>query len=45
MAEPYQGFRTVSPHLTIEGASDAIKFYKKAFGAKIGKMGPRTASV
>ena len=27
-------FHTVTPHLTIEGASDAIKFYKKAFGAK-----------
>ena len=27
-------FRTVTPHLTIEGASNAIKFYKKAFGAK-----------
>jgi uncharacterized glyoxalase superfamily protein PhnB len=27
-------FRTVTPHLTIEGASDAIKFYKKAYGAK-----------
>ncbi len=27
-------FRTVTPHLTIEGAADAIKFYKKAFGAK-----------
>ena len=33
------GFRTVSPHLTIEGATDAIAFYKKAFGAKLlGKM-------
>ena len=32
-------FRTVTPHLTIEGASDAIKFYKKAFGAKeLGRM-------
>jgi PhnB protein len=27
-------FRTVTPHLTIEGAAEAIKFYKKAFGAK-----------
>jgi PhnB protein len=34
-----KNFRTVTPHLTIEGASDAIKFYKKAFGAKeIGRM-------
>jgi uncharacterized glyoxalase superfamily protein PhnB len=32
-------FRTVTPHLTIEGAADAIKFYKKAFGAKeLGRM-------
>jgi PhnB protein len=29
-----KNFRTVTPHLTIEGASNAIKFYKKAFGAK-----------
>ena len=27
-------FHTVTPHLTIEGAADAIKFYKKAFGAR-----------
>ncbi len=27
------GARTVTPHLVIEGASDAIDFYKKAFGA------------
>ena len=34
-----KNFRTVTPHLTIEGASDAIKFYKKAFGAKeLGRM-------
>ncbi len=33
------GFRTATPHLTIEGASDAIAFYKKAFGAKVlGRM-------
>jgi len=33
------GFRTATPHLTIEGADDAISFYKKAFGAKpMGKM-------
>jgi PhnB protein len=29
-----KNFRTVTPHLTVEGAADAIKFYKKAFGAK-----------
>ncbi len=34
-----RNFRTVTPHLTIEGASEAIKFYKKAFGAKeLGRM-------
>ena len=34
-----KNFRTITPHLTIEGASDAIKFYKKAFGAKeLGRM-------
>jgi PhnB protein len=27
------GFRTVTPHLTVRGAADAIAFYKKAFGA------------
>ncbi len=32
-------FRTVTPHLTIEGAAEAIGFYKKAFGAKeLGRM-------
>jgi PhnB protein len=29
-----EGYRTVTPYLTISGASDAIEFYKKAFGAK-----------
>lgn len=28
------GFRTVTPHLCIKGASDAIDFYKRAFGAE-----------
>ena len=27
------GFRSVTPHLTVEGAAAAIEFYKKAFGA------------
>jgi uncharacterized glyoxalase superfamily protein PhnB len=27
------GMRTVTPHLVCAGASDAIEFYKKAFGA------------
>lgn len=28
-----EGFRTVTPHLVCAGASEAIDFYKKAFGA------------
>ena len=28
-----EGFHTVTPHLVIKGASEAIEFYKKAFGA------------
>ncbi len=28
------GFTTVTCHLTIKGAADAIEFYKKAFGAE-----------
>ncbi len=28
------GYHSVTPTLTINGASDAIEFYKKAFGAK-----------
>jgi len=28
-----QGMQTVTPHLVCAGASDAIEFYKKAFGA------------
>src|SRR5438046_9055193 len=28
------GMRTVTPYLVIEGASKAIEFYKRAFGAK-----------
>ena len=29
-----QGFRTVTPHLVVNGAAKAIEFYKKAFGAE-----------
>lgn len=29
-----EGAHTVTPHLTIKGASDAIEFYKQAFGAQ-----------
>src|SRR5260370_34543474 len=28
-----EGYHTATPHLIIKGASDAIEFYKKAFGA------------
>lgn len=28
------GFRTVTPHLVIDGCAKAIEFYKKAFGAE-----------
>jgi PhnB protein len=28
------GYHTVTPYLSIKGASDAISFYKKAFGAE-----------
>src|SRR5205085_3509997 len=29
-----EGYRTVTPHLTIRGAAEAIESYKKAFGAR-----------
>jgi uncharacterized glyoxalase superfamily protein PhnB len=29
-----KGFHTVTPHLVVRGASEAIEFYKKAFGAR-----------
>jgi len=29
-----EGFHTITPHLVVKGASDAIEFYKKAFGAE-----------
>ena len=28
------GYSTVTPHLVVEGAAEAIEFYKKAFGAE-----------
>jgi PhnB protein len=35
MASPIpEGFRTITPHLIIKGAGQAIDFYKKAFGAE-----------
>jgi uncharacterized glyoxalase superfamily protein PhnB len=34
-----EGFHTVTPHLICAGASDAIEFYRKAFGAvEVGRM-------
>src|ERR1041385_1012707 len=29
-----EGFHSITPHLTIRGASAAIDFYKRAFGAQ-----------
>ena len=29
-----EGFHTLTPHLIVKGASQAIEFYKKAFGAR-----------
>lgn len=29
-----EGFHTVTPHLVVKGAAEAIEFYKKAFGAE-----------
>ena len=29
-----EGYHALTPYLTIDGAADAIEFYKKAFGAK-----------
>jgi uncharacterized glyoxalase superfamily protein PhnB len=35
MARPIpEGFHTITPHLVIKGASEAIEFYKRAFGAE-----------
>lgn len=40
MAHPIPtGFHTITPHLVVKGASEAIAFYKRAFGAKeLGRM-------
>ncbi len=42
-----EGFHTLTPHLVVKGADQAIEFYKKAFGAKeIGRMlGPDGKSI
>ena len=41
------GFHTLTPHLVVKGASQAIEFYKKAFGAEeLGRMpGPDGKSI
>jgi uncharacterized glyoxalase superfamily protein PhnB len=41
------GFQTLTPHLVVKGASRAIDFYKKAFGAQeIGRLtGPDGKSI
>ena len=34
-----EGFGTLTPHLVVKGAAEAIEFYKKAFGAEeVGRM-------
>src|SRR5258708_1322260 len=40
MAHPIpQGHHTITPHLIVKGASDAIDFYTRAFGAEeLGRM-------
>lgn len=30
-----EGFRTITPHLTVKGAAKAIDFYQRAFGAEL----------
>ena len=35
MAHPIpEGHHAITPHLVVKGASEAIEFYKKAFGAE-----------
>jgi len=35
MAKPIpDGYHTVTPYITVQGAADAIEFYQRAFGAK-----------
>ena len=29
-----EGFHTVTPYVTVDGAAGAIEFYKRAFGAR-----------
>ena len=39
MARPIpEGFRTLTPHLVVRDAAQAIEFYQKAFGAVVGRV-------
>jgi uncharacterized glyoxalase superfamily protein PhnB len=38
------GFHTVTPHLVVRGARQALDFYQKAFGAEIGRVSPMPGS-
>ena len=29
-----EGFHTITPHMVVKNAAEAIEFYKKAFGAR-----------
>jgi PhnB protein len=29
-----EGYHTITPHLVVKGANQAIEFYRKAFGAR-----------
>jgi uncharacterized glyoxalase superfamily protein PhnB len=42
-----EGFHTITPHLVVKGAAQAIEFYKKAFGAEeiVRMPGPNGQSV
>ena len=33
-----EAFHTLTPHLTVRNAKEALEFYKKAFGAEIGRV-------
>jgi PhnB protein len=33
-----EGFRTLTPHLVVRNAKEALEFYKNAFGAEIGHV-------
>jgi PhnB protein len=36
MAKPIpEGYHTITPHLIVKGAAQAIEFYKRAFGAEV----------